>query len=75
MIHEPSDGEACESPAHEPLVCECRYPRPDAVGECTRCRRLVITIDAVTAHAAAGIDRLQQYLQCPDHPAWRKRDA
>ena len=53
MIHEPSDGEACESPAHEPLVCECRYPRPDAVGECTRCRRLVITIDAVTAHARA----------------------
>ena len=60
------DGEALD-----PVDCRCRYPKPDGVGECATCRRLVITIDAVTAHARAGIHRLEQYLTCPDHPAWR----
>jgi hypothetical protein len=32
---------------HEPLVCVCTWPRPDAIGQCDTCARLVVTF----AHA------------------------
>lgn len=44
----------------EPLTCRCDHPEPDAIGQCSRCHRLVeatLTVpepDATPWHTCAG---------------------